>query len=141
MGNVLTGAGRALTWSSSNQLQKVQAGPCSEFWFGAAHERVIQRDTSGTNTTTTIYAGAQYEQVTNPDGVREYKDYIMTPLGRTAVHTVRSDSSVETRYLHQDALGSIDAVTDEWGRVEKRFIYDARGKRTTTVKSRERVTS
>ena len=57
----------------------------------------------------------------------------MTPLGRTAVHTVRSDSTVETRYLHQDALGSIDAVTNEYGQVEKRFTYDAWGKRATTV--------
>ncbi len=57
----------------------------------------------------------------------------MTPLGRTAVHTVRSDSTVETRYLHQDALGSIDAVTNEYGQVEKRFTYDAWGKRATPV--------
>jgi len=49
------------------------------------------------------------------------------------VRTVRMNGTVETRYFHQDALGSIAAVTDEWGRVEKRFTFDAWGKRVNTV--------
>ena len=60
------------------------------------------------------------------------KHYILTPLGRTAVRTVRSDATVETRYFHQDALGSIYAVTNEAGKVEKRFTFDAWGKRVNT---------
>ncbi len=102
----------------------------SEFWFGAGHERVVQQNTNGTKT---FYVGSLFEKVTSPGNLVELKDYIMTPLGRTAVHTVRSDSTVETRYLHQDALGSIDAVTNEYGQVEKRFTYDAWGKRATPV--------
>ncbi len=102
----------------------------SEFWFGAGHERVLQQNSGGT---TTVYVGSLFEKVTSPGNFVELKDYIMTPLGRTAVHTVRSDSTVETRYLHQDALGSIDAVTNEYGQVEKRFTYDAWGKRATPV--------
>ena len=130
-GNMTSGAGRTLTWTSFNQLRTVaQNGKTSEFWFGAGHERVLQQNSGGT---TTVYVGSLFEKVTSPGNFVELKDYIMTPLGRTAVHTVRSDSTVETRYLHQDALGSIDAVTNEYGQVEKRFTYDAWGKRATPV--------
>jgi RHS repeat-associated protein len=36
---------------------------------------------------------------------------------------------METRYFHSDGLGSITTVTDEIGRVVKRFAFDAWGKR------------
>ncbi len=101
-GNMTSGAGRTLTWTSFNQLRTVaQNGKTSEFWFGAGHERVLQQNSGGT---TTVYVGSLFEKVTSPGNFVELKDYIMTPLGRTAVHTVRSDSTVKTRYLHQDAL-------------------------------------
>jgi len=130
-GNMTSGAGRTLEWTSFNQLRKVtQGGLNSEFWFGAGHERVLQQES---NNTKTVYVGALYEVVTNPDGLTELKHYIMTPLGRTAVRTVRMNGKVETRYFHQDALGSIAAVTDEWGRVEKRYTFDAWGKRVNTL--------
>jgi RHS repeat-associated protein len=130
-GNMTSGAGRTLEWTSFNQLRKVtQGGLNSEFWFGAGHERVLQQES---NNTKTVYVGALYEVVTNPDGLTELKHYLMTPLGRTAVRTVRMNGKVETRYFHQDALGSIAAVTDEWGRVEKRYTFDAWGKRVNTL--------
>ena len=130
-GNMMSGAGRTMTWTSFNQLKTVvQNGTTAEFWFGAGHERVLQQES---NNTKTVYVGALYEVVTNPDGLTELKHYIMTPLGRTAVRTVRMNGTVETRYFHQDALGSIAAVTDEWGRVEKRYTFDAWGKRVNTL--------
>ena len=121
-GNMVTGGGRTLEWTLFNQLRKVTQGALnSEFWFGAGHERVQQISSNGT---TTVYVGALYEIVTNPNLVVEYKNYIMTPLGRTAVRTVRTDGKVETRYFHQDALGSVYAVSNEWGLVEKRYNFD-----------------
>lgn len=132
-GNMTAGAGRTLEWTSFNQVRKItQGGLATEFWFGAGHERVVQQHTNGTKT---IYAGSNYE-VVQGGGLTEYKHYIVTPLGRTAVRTVRSDARVETRYFHQDALGSIYAVTDEFGAVEKRFVFDAWGKRVNTVDNR-----
>ena len=131
-GNMTGGAGRTIEWTSFNQVRKItQGGLSTEFWFGAGHERVLQQHANGTKT---IYAGNNYE-VVQAGGLTEYKHYIVTPLGRTAVRTVRSDAKVETRYFHQDALGSIYAVTDETGAIEKRFAFDAWGQRLTTADS------
>lgn len=129
-GNMDAGGGRSLEWTSYNQLRKVtQSGQNTEFWFGAAHERVVQQHSNGAKT---IYVGALFEKTT-AGGLIEEKHYVMTPLGRTAVRTVRNDGKVETRYFHQDGLGSIAAVSDEAGRVEKRFTFDAWGKRVKTA--------
>ncbi len=130
-GNMLTGGGRTLQWTSFNQLRKVtQAGQNTEFWFGANRERVYQQHSNGTKTT---YVGTHYEMVVLPGGDLEHKYYVLTPMGRSAVRTVRTNGSAYTRYLHQDALGSIVAVTDEFGKVEKRYTFDAWGKRVQTV--------
>jgi len=130
-GNMLTGGGRTLEWSSFNQLRKVtQSGQNTEFWFGAGRERVFQQHSNGTKTS---YIGAFFEKVEYTGGLVEQKHYILTPLGRTAVRTLRNDAKIETRYFHQDALGSIAAVTDEFGKVEKRYTFDAWGKRVQTA--------
>jgi RHS repeat-associated protein len=64
----------------------------------------------------------------------------MTPFGRSAVRVLRNDQTVELRYLHQDALGSVTLVTDEYGRVESRFAYDPWGKRLKTEDNRVQST-
>lgn len=48
-----------------------------------------------------------------------------------AVHTDRSTLVKDTRYFHTDGLGSITAISDEAGRVLKRYAYDAWGKQET----------
>ncbi len=46
-GNMTSGGGRTLTWTSFNQFRTVaQNGVTSEFWFGAGHERVVQPNTA-----------------------------------------------------------------------------------------------
>lgn len=130
-GNMVSDGTRNYTWTSFNQVKKItQGGINTQFSFGAGHERVLQQHSNGTKT---IYIGSLYEKVSSPGGLTEEKHYIYTPLGRTAVRSVRNDGSVETRYFHQDGLGSIYAVTDELGRVEKRFTFDAWGKRVKTA--------
>jgi RHS repeat-associated protein len=129
-GNMTSGGGRALTWTSFNQLKRVDmsGGKFSEFEFGAAHERVKQTSHLGT----TVYIGSLYEKVTGTGAspVTEHKHYIYTPTGRVAVYTERSNAVNETRWFHSDGLGSITAVSDEAGRIVQRFAYDAWGKRT-----------
>jgi RHS repeat-associated protein len=85
------------------------------------------------------YVGGIFEKVIGPSGLVEEKNYIMTPLGRTAVYTQRSDSIAETRYLHQDGFGTVYAVTDEFGCVEKRFVYDPWGKQVETMDNHVRT--
>jgi len=126
-GNMVTGRNRILEWSAANQLRKVsENGKTAEFWFGAANERVIQKRDDGT---TTIYVGSLLEIVHHPGAPTEYKQSIMTPLGRTTVRTDRSDGMVDITYYHQDALGSIFAVSDALGHIQKRFTYDPWGNR------------
>lgn len=130
-GNVISDGTRTFEWTSFNQIKKMTQGAVNtQFSFGAGHERVVQQHSNGTKT---IYIGTLYEKVTATGGFVEDKHYIYTPLGRTAVRTVRNDGTVETRYLHQDGLGSVCAVTDERARIEKRFTFDAWGKRVKTA--------
>lgn len=149
VGNMLTGAGRDIGWTSFNQMRWVKnsAGLSSEFSFGAGHERVkqIRRSgssvsngvVSGTTTDTTIYVGSLYEKVTTAaTNTVEHKHYIMAPTGRIAVVTQSTvNGTVQantTRYFHTDGLGSITVVSDEAGRVLKRYTYDAWGKQATS---------
>lgn len=119
---------RVIEYSAANQVRKMSLNNVtSEFWFGAAHERVLQVHSSGKRT---YYVGSLYEEIRNTaDEIAEKKHYIMTPLGRTAVRVEYPGNKVETRYFHQDALGSIFAVSNEWGVAVQRFTYDPWGKR------------
>jgi len=134
VGNMRTGGGRTLDWTSFNQLKKVTQGTKSaEFAFGAGHERVLQvRRTVGTVTDRTVYVGALYERVLSTGGLIEHKHYILGPTGRIAVYTDRSDFTKDTRWFHTDGLGSITVISDEAGRVLKRHTYDAWGKQATS---------
>lgn len=124
-GNMTSGAGRSLAWTSFNQLQSVsQGGYNSTFTFGAGRERVKQAGHLGT----TVYVGGIFEKVT-AGSVVENKHYILAPTGRVAVRIERNNATVDTRYFHSDGLGSITAVTDEIGRIVKRFVFDAWGRR------------
>lgn len=134
-GNMVTGGGRTIEWTSFNQLRKVTdnaSNKNSEFFFGASRERVKQvRKTGSTLIDTTIYAGGLYEKITPASGPVEHKHYIVAPTGRIAVFTDRSDWSNDLRYFHTDGLGSVTVVSDEKGAVLKRFAYDAWGRQST----------
>jgi RHS repeat-associated protein len=126
-GGMLTGAGRAIQWTAFNQIRRIdQGGQFSEFWFGAAHERVGQRNNHGR----TVYVGGIYERFTpTGSGPTEHRHWISTPAGRIAVHKTFSTGAPKTDYFHHDALGSITVVTNEKGVKVERFRYDAWGKR------------
>jgi RHS repeat-associated protein len=126
--NLTAGAGRTYLWTAANKVRQItqtSSGQWTRFAFDADRQRIRQTREDGIITT---YVGDDYEKVEHPNGLIEEKHYILTPLGRSAVRTVRNDGGIETRYFHADGLGTIHAVTDEWGRVEKRYYYDAWGK-------------
>lgn len=134
-GNMLTGGTQTYDWTTFNQVKKISdsvSNKSAEFSFGANRERIKQvRKTGGSTTDTTIYAGSLYEKVTAGSLVT-HKHYIMAPTGRIAVFTDRSDLTHDLRYFHTDGLGSITVVSDEAGRVLKRYTYDAWGKQSTS---------
>jgi RHS repeat-associated protein len=121
---------RNIGWTSFNQVKHIdENGHSSDFTFDADHQRVTQKTEHGT----TVYVGSDFEYVADSSGVK-LKYYIFTPSGRSVVRTV-DGGLVETRYLHQDVLGSVIAVTDEDGDVVERYAYDPWGKQTTLVAS------
>lgn len=127
-GNMISGGGRTITWTSFNQARSITQGSfTSTFSFGANRERVKQVS----HLETTIYVGGVFERVTpvGAGAVVEYKHYILAPTGRVAVHTDRSNFQRDVKFYHTDGLGSITAVTDEKGAIVKRFAFDAWGKR------------
>jgi len=123
-GNLLSGAGRTVTWTSFNKpAQIIQSAGTATLTYGASFNRVKKV----TPTSTTIYVGGFYERVTTGSLV-EHKHYV--GAGRTLVaYTQRSTGVNDTRYLHTDHLGSVVSITDENGNVVQRLAYDAWGKR------------
>ncbi|MDB6094608.1 MAG: hypothetical protein JWM32_2170 [Verrucomicrobia bacterium] len=57
-----------------------------------------------------------------------FRAWYFSPTGRIAVYTERGVTS-DIRYFHTDGLGSLTAVSNEYGLVAKRFAFDAWGKR------------
>ena len=126
-GNMLSGGGRTVTWTSFGQVRHLANGHghYADFYFGAEHGRVKQVSDGGM----TIYFDGIWEKYVN-SGVEEERNYIFAPTGMIAMISVgiASRDSVG-HYFHKDAIGSITAITSESGSVERRFAFDPWGKR------------
>jgi RHS repeat-associated protein len=139
-GNMTSGFGRTITWTSFNMPNLIQRnGASSRFTYDVDHGRIMQQGTQNGLLKTTIYVGGMYEKVN--DGAKiEHKHYIASPAGRIAIYTQTIDqtpqhlgeTTVNTKYLHTDHLGSIDVVTDETGATLCRNSFDAWGTRRAT---------
>ncbi len=64
----------------------------------------------------------------NASGVKERKHYIYAGGQLVAEHIVPSHKPFQTRYLHKDALGSVDLITDANAAVVDKRSFDAWGK-------------
>jgi RHS repeat-associated protein len=138
-GNMLTGLGRTLTYTSFDMPLTVAgvrfAGGASynyTYTYNADHERTrLVHSTLGTF----IYvhpAGRGellYEKEVKPTGVVEHKNYINAGGLLIGVIIKRSDGTGDTNYFHQDRLGSLTLITNSTGGVLERLAYDAFGKR------------
>jgi len=132
---------RSYNYDSGNRITKIQDGTHSslwtKFWFDSNGQRVILEECNdASNGVLTHYVGSAYEVRKDVgSGSYEEKCYIMTPTGRTAVRTVKKNSSntvtdVGFRLYHKDNLGSVYAVTDKDGTIECRSSYDPWGVET-----------
>jgi len=119
-GNMLSGAGRTVTWTSFDMPLTIAKGSASStFHYGADYERVKQV----ANGVTTWYAGA-IEVETNGGAVK-VKTYLPGSLGVE----IDSNGSTKLYYTHCDRLGSVMALSDEAGNLSEQLAYDAWGKR------------
>ncbi len=111
----------------------VKGNATSTIAYGPDRSRYWRQDVvtgSPTNTTTTVQVDSLYEKVTLPNSDVEEKHY----LGDFAVVTIKnrtssSSGTTTTRYLHQDHLGSLTAISDESGNIAELHNYDSWGQR------------
>ncbi|WNO11019.1 RHS repeat-associated core domain-containing protein [Teredinibacter sp. KSP-S5-2] len=116
-GNMTLREGLQLEYDVFNKLSKVGS---DQFYYGPDHKRFKQVSAGKT----TYYFGAgSYEEIVG-ESVTEEKTYI----GDFLVYT-KKGQQIESRYLHRDHLGSVDAITDELGKFVKRMSFDPWGQR------------
>ncbi|MES9957649.1 MAG: RHS repeat-associated core domain-containing protein [Sedimenticola sp.] len=129
-GNITQGGGRTFQWASYNKPTKLQKGNNTvSFNYGAEHNRYRKVARINGETTTIDYFGKLYEKETSPSAI-DHKHHIYADGNLVAIHIEHQQGGAdETRYLHYDALGSIDTITDGQGKVIERMSYDPWGKR------------
>ena len=126
-GNMLSGPNRSITWYSFNKpktLTHSQKATSATFSYGPNRNRYKKVNHLGH---TTLYIDGIYEKTTRNRQV-EQKHYIYAAGKLVAEHIVSSRDGTQSRYLHTDALGSVDTVTDAYAEVVDRRSFDAWGK-------------
>ncbi len=129
-GNLTSGAGRNVSWTSFDMPLKISKGGFSSgFVYGPEHQRVRQcKTTSGacgsSDLSYIIYAGAQEVEVKN--GLTTVKTYWPNGIG---VEIDKSGQATEMNWTHADRLGSPVAITDSSGNLKEKLAYDTWGKR------------
>ena len=85
---------------------------------------------------TTLYLGKGYERIEDAQGHVTHKYFIYADGQLAAIHIKKEDPQGqidperdETRYLHRDALGSIDTITNGQGSIVERMGYAPYGAR------------
>ena len=135
-GNMVSGAGRTLTWTSFDKpATVVDAATRTAFAHGPDRARIVQTRTQGATTTTIVYVAGLFEQLGKTGEATKFVHYIFAGSSRVAIRTT-DDAPTPTdklRYLHKDHLGSVDTITDAAGAVVERLSYDAFGKRRTAA--------
>ncbi len=100
-------------------------------YYGINHERQVQviNDDAGFNQTK-IYIGKLTEEVIENE-TSKMTSYLLAPDGLFAINTKYADKSKNETlyYVHKDHLGSIQALTDENGKLIEEYSYDPWGLR------------
>ena len=150
-GNMLSGAGRSVTYTSFNLTATLAQGSANiAFAYDSEHARIVQTS-SVTGTTTYLddpTSGAMEEQVAS-GGIATWNDYIRMPGTEPeagALLALRTSDGganwgaanwsafdwsggAALLYYTLDSLGSIAVIADASGSVTERDSYDAWGRR------------
>ncbi len=128
---------RSMRWAPFNKpTQIVRDGHTVTFAYDAEHNRYKKTSTDGTDT---VYFGNFYERVTNQTtGDIQHKHFVYADGKLIALNTQTTDAehnlkNKQVRYLHYDALNSVDLITDGYGLVVERRSYDTWGKQRHVV--------
>ena len=143
-GNMLQAGDNVVTWTSDNQPLRIEnrkTGTTAQFIYDANQQRVQQITGMVGKSETTTYVNAAFEVVYNDVGVNDritqYKHHIYVDGAEVAMQVRTLKNNVkqpdELRYLHADALGNIDTITDGHGAVLQRIAYRPFGMRQVTA--------
>ena len=123
---------RELEWTEFNKPNKItRNGKTVEFFYDANHNRYLKKNSDGVET---FYFGKSYERVKDTNtGVVQHKHFVYADGKLIALNTQTDDGEKQlkdkqVRYLHYDALNSVDMITDGYGLVVERRSYDTWGK-------------
>ncbi|WP_185829744.1 RHS repeat-associated core domain-containing protein, partial [Vibrio penaeicida] len=127
---------RKIDWNAFNKLTSItRNGATVQFRYDANHSRFLK--VSGTQTT--VYVDKSYERVTDSaDNSVQFNHFIYADGKLVALNTQKVDGEgklkeKDTRYLHYDALNSVDMITDGYGRVVERRSYSVWGKQRSVI--------
>ncbi|MDQ1813289.1 polymorphic toxin-type HINT domain-containing protein [Massilia sp. CCM 9210] len=122
-GNLLSGAGRTISWNSFDMpIQIDKGGIKANFVYGPEHQRTRQNRSDGTSV---VYAGAQ-EVESKANGELTVKTYWPQGIG---VEIDIGSALTAFHWTHDDHLGSPIGISDQSGNLEEKLAYDAWGKR------------
>lgn len=123
---------RELEWTAFNKPSKIaRNGKTVEFFYDANHNRYLKKNSDGIET---FYFGKSYERITDSNtGITQHKHFVYADGKLIALNTQSMDANnqlkdKQIRYLHYDALNSVDMITDGYGNVVERRSYDTWGK-------------
>ncbi len=138
-GNMQSGDGRSYTWTSFNKVARVsQSGHQVDYRYDSEQNRVSRQ----ANGQTTYYITPGLELVTETDANGEVINrarhnifvdgQVVATYEKTLVGTTETPDKVA--YIHRDALGSVDTVTDSHGNVVMRNQFAPYGENLSANK-------
>ncbi len=137
-GNMVSGSGREIEWTSFNKPSRIKTKDADvSFEYGPDNNRVSKQSLDKEGQETTWYIGKGYELIdaVDMDGNHiERKKHFIYADGEVIAIQVRTiengqKQADQTRYLHKDALGSVDTITDSHGAIIARMGYTPFGQR------------
>lgn len=135
---------RTVTYTSFNKPATIASGTTTlSFAYGPDRDRYMQTIRKGTQTETLHYIGKLFERLKKSDGTFEFKNYLYAGGRMVAIDTRYSDPAKADRleYVHQDHLGSIDAVTSSTGMIVERSQYTPFGEQLAGVVWKDNIIS
>lgn len=129
-GNMLSGLGRTISYTSFNQTMTLGMGSVQEdFDYGPEHDQIVRKE----NSEITLYVGTLFERVVTAAGATIDKDYIFANGALIAVHQPTAPApQAPFQYFHKDYRRSVETVTDGNGTVIEHISYDPWGKKRYT---------
>lgn len=129
---------RSIKWTSFNKPDEITDSneEVTKFVYDSERNRIKQ--SIGGKTIYYVSKGFEYhEDIFNT--TKDYKHYIYADGQAVALHVRRLEGDTVVpdtfRYLHHDALGSVDTITDSHGVVVAQDSYDPWGKRQGGISS------